>query len=100
EIALACRYRIAASGASFGFPEILLGLHPGLGGTFRLPALIDPVEAMTMMLTGRSVHDRKAKALGLVDAVVEPRHVEGAVQAAIEGSLKTERGSWKSGVLG
>src|SRR5690606_1969364 len=47
ELALACRHRIAVSGASLGFPEVLLGLHPGLGGTFRLTSLIDPVEAMT-----------------------------------------------------
>uniref|UniRef100_UPI001954BA93 enoyl-CoA hydratase-related protein n=1 Tax=Escherichia coli TaxID=562 RepID=UPI001954BA93 len=47
ELALACRYRIAVDGAKLGFPEVLLGLHPGLGGTFRLTALIDPVEAMT-----------------------------------------------------
>ncbi|RWD18609.1 MAG: fatty-acid oxidation protein subunit alpha, partial [Mesorhizobium sp.] len=56
EIALACKYRIALGDATLGFPEIRLGLHPGLGGTFRLPALIDPVEAMTMMLTGKTVH--------------------------------------------
>lgn len=100
ELALACRYRIAVAGASFGFPEVLLGLHPGLGGTFRLPALIDPVEAMTMMLTGRSVYDRKARKLGLVDAVVEERHVLAAVEAAANGSLKPDRGSWKASVLG
>ena len=42
EVALACDYRLAVDGASFGFPEILLGLHPGLGGTFRLTRLINP----------------------------------------------------------
>jgi 3-hydroxyacyl-CoA dehydrogenase/enoyl-CoA hydratase/3-hydroxybutyryl-CoA epimerase len=100
EIALACKYRIALGDAMLGFPEIRLGLHPGLGGTFRLTALIDPVEAMTMMLTGKTVHAKKAKALGLVDAVVEERHVENAVRAAVSGKMKTERGNWKSGVLG
>src|SRR5580704_8916248 len=48
EVALACDYRLAVDGASFGFPEILLGLHPGLGGTFRLTRLINPATAMTM----------------------------------------------------
>ncbi|EHK56660.1 3-hydroxyacyl-CoA dehydrogenase NAD-binding domain-containing protein [Allomesorhizobium alhagi] len=100
EIALACKYRIAIDGAKLGFPEIRLGLHPGLGGTFRLTALIDPVEAMTMMLTGKTVHAKKAKALGLVDAVVEERHVENAVRAAVAGKMKTDRGNWKSGVFG
>jgi 3-hydroxyacyl-CoA dehydrogenase / enoyl-CoA hydratase / 3-hydroxybutyryl-CoA epimerase len=100
ELALACKYRIAVDGASFGFPEVLLGLHPGLGGTFRLTSLIDPVEAMTMMLTGRTMHTRKAKALGLVDEVVEERHVRSAVHAAIAGDLKRRGGSWKAGVFG
>lgn len=100
ELALACRYRLATPNASLGFPEIMLGLHPGLGGTFRLPALIDPIEAMTMMLTGKPAHAKRARNLGLVDAVVEERHVREAVRAAVSGRLKTGRGSWKSTVLG
>ena len=47
EIALACDYRIAVEDARLGFPEVMLGLHPGLGGTVRLPRLINPIEAMT-----------------------------------------------------
>ena len=47
EIALACDYRIAVEDARLGFPEVMLGLHPGLGGTVRLPRLINPLEAMT-----------------------------------------------------
>ncbi len=95
ELALACDYRIAVPGAKLGFPEVLLGLHPGLGGTFRLPALIDPIQAMTMMLTGRSVHAQKARRLGLVDAVLEERHVAAAVEAAAAGQLGRARRSWK-----
>ena len=70
EIALACDYRIAVDDARLGFPEVMLGLHPGLGGTVRLPRLINPLEAMTMMLTGRNVRASRAKSLGLVDAVI------------------------------
>ena len=99
ELALACRHRIAVEGAGFGFPEIMLGLHPGLGGTFRLPALIDPTEAMTMMLTGRTVHAAKARRLGLVDVVVPERHVANAVDAAVAGRTEKENGGWKAGVL-
>jgi 3-hydroxyacyl-CoA dehydrogenase/enoyl-CoA hydratase/3-hydroxybutyryl-CoA epimerase len=91
ELALACDYRIAIEGASFGFPETLLGLHPGLGGTVRSTHLINPIEAMTMMLTGRTVRARKAKALGLIDAVTQERHVRAAVKAAVGGELKTAR---------
>jgi 3-hydroxyacyl-CoA dehydrogenase/enoyl-CoA hydratase/3-hydroxybutyryl-CoA epimerase len=91
EIALACDYRIAIEDASLGFPEVLLGLHPGLGGTVRAPGLINPIEAMTMMLTGRSVRAGRAKALGLVDAVTQERHVRAAVRSAVAGELKTRR---------
>jgi 3-hydroxyacyl-CoA dehydrogenase / enoyl-CoA hydratase / 3-hydroxybutyryl-CoA epimerase len=88
EVALACDYRIAIDSASFGFPEVLLGLHPGLGGTVRLPRLINPVQAMTMMLTGKTERARRAKALGLVDAVTQERHVRAAVKSAVVGELK------------
>src|SRR5919201_1707396 len=92
EIALACDYRIAVDDARLGFPEVMLGLHPGLGGTVRLPRLINPVQAMSMMLTGRTVRAGAAKRLGLVDAVVPERHVKAAATAAVFGKLKTTRG--------
>jgi 3-hydroxyacyl-CoA dehydrogenase/enoyl-CoA hydratase/3-hydroxybutyryl-CoA epimerase len=91
ELALACDYRIAVDGASFGFPEVLLGLHPGLGGTFRLTRLINPVDAMTMMLTGKTERARRAKSLGIVDAVTQERHVRAAVRDAVSRTLKLDR---------
>jgi 3-hydroxyacyl-CoA dehydrogenase/enoyl-CoA hydratase/3-hydroxybutyryl-CoA epimerase len=90
EIALACHARIAVDGARFGFPEVQLGLHPGLGGTARFTRLIDPLQAMSLMLTGKTLPARKAKALGLVDAVVPERHVKAAVAAAVKGQLKPD----------
>jgi 3-hydroxyacyl-CoA dehydrogenase / enoyl-CoA hydratase / 3-hydroxybutyryl-CoA epimerase len=87
EVALACDFRIAIDDASFGFPEVLLGLHPGLGGTVRLPRLINPVQAMTMMLTGRTERARRARALHLVDAVTQERHVRAAVRSAVAGEM-------------
>ena len=96
EVALACDYRIAIDDASFGFPEVLLGLHPGLGGTVRLPRLINPLQAMTMMLTGRSERARRARALRLVDAVTQERHVRAAVRAAVSGEMIRA----KPGVIG
>ncbi|HEY4821574.1 MAG TPA: 3-hydroxyacyl-CoA dehydrogenase NAD-binding domain-containing protein, partial [Xanthobacteraceae bacterium] len=92
EIALACDFRIAVEDARLGFPEVMLGLHPGLGGTVRLPRLINPLEAMTMMLTGRNVRASRAKAIGLVDAATAERHVKAAATAAVERQLKTRRG--------
>jgi 3-hydroxyacyl-CoA dehydrogenase / enoyl-CoA hydratase / 3-hydroxybutyryl-CoA epimerase len=88
EVALACQMRIAIEGARFGFPEIMLGLHPGLGGTARFTELVNPMQAMTLMLTGRTIDARKAKSLGLVDAITEERHVRAAVKDALAGKLK------------
>jgi 3-hydroxyacyl-CoA dehydrogenase/enoyl-CoA hydratase/3-hydroxybutyryl-CoA epimerase len=99
EVALACDHRIAIDDASFGFPEVMLGLHPGLGGTLRSTRLINPVRAMTMMLTGRTERARGAKAVGLVDAVVPERHVRAAVRAAVSGTLKGYKQGWLSGLL-
>ncbi len=99
EIALACAHRIAVEGSTFGFPEVQLGLHPGLGGTVRLTRLIDPLEAMQMMLTGKTTPAKKAKALGLVDAVVPERHVRAAIKAAVEGKLESAKPTLKSRVL-
>ena len=88
EIALACRYRLAVHGASLGFPEVMLGLHPGLGGTFRSLEVADPVEAMTMMLTGKPVDARRARSIGLADAALEERHVANAVAAIRSGEMR------------
>jgi 3-hydroxyacyl-CoA dehydrogenase / enoyl-CoA hydratase / 3-hydroxybutyryl-CoA epimerase len=88
EVALACQMRIAIDGARFGFPEVMLGLHPGLGGTARFTRLVSPLQAMTLMLTGRNVDARRARALGLVDAIAQERHVKNAVKDAVFGRLK------------
>jgi len=91
EVALACQSRIAIDGARFGFPEVMLGLHPGLGGTARFSHLVNPMQAMTLMLTGKTIDARRAKSLGLVDAVAQERHVRNAVKDAVFGRLKRAR---------
>ena len=71
ELALACRYRVATRDPStkIGLPEVMLGIHPGWGGTARLPRLIGAPQALPLMLTGRAVGAGEAKSLGLVDAL-------------------------------
>ena len=91
EVALACQMRIAIEDARFGFPEVMLGLHPGLGGTARFTQLVNPMQAMPLMLTGKTIDARKAKSLGLVDAVTQERHVKNAVKDAVSGRLKRVR---------
>src|SRR4051794_21146702 len=88
EVALACQSRIAIDDARFGFPEVMLGLHPGLGGTARSTRLVNPMQAMTLMLTGKTIDARKAKSLGLVNAVTQERHVRNAVKDVVAGRLK------------
>ncbi len=88
EVALACQSRIAIDGARFGFPEVMLGLHPGLGGTARFTCLVNPMQAMRLMLTGKTIDARRAKSLGLVDAVTQERHVRNAAKDAVFGRLE------------
>src|SRR5579872_2335942 len=99
EVALACQARIAISNARFGFPEVMLGLHPGLGGTARFTELINPTQAITLMLTGRTIDARRAKSLGLVDAVTEERHVRNAAKDAVFGRLKRAKPGYLSKFL-
>ena len=82
ELALACRFRVALDDhrTRLGFPEILLGIHPGFGGTVRSIERIGLPAAMDMMLTGRNVDARKALKLGLVDRAVPLRHLDKAVR--------------------
>ena len=70
EVALACDIRIAAENANFGFPEVGLGILPGLGGTQRLPRLIGPALAKELIFTGRRIGAEEAHEIGLVNRVV------------------------------
>ena len=70
EIALACDIRIAAENATFGVPEVRLGLIPGWGGTQRLPRIIPWPKAIEMVFTGRIIDVHEAYKIGLVNKVV------------------------------
>lgn len=75
ELALACDLRIAAHDASFGFPEVRLGIIPGRGGTQRLPRLIGRGKALEMILTGDPIDAAEAHRIELVSQVVAPEEL-------------------------
>jgi 3-hydroxyacyl-CoA dehydrogenase / enoyl-CoA hydratase / 3-hydroxybutyryl-CoA epimerase len=93
EMALACTYRVAREdeGTRLGLPEVRLGIHPGFGGTVRLPPLIGHFAALDLMLTGRTVGSRAAKRLGLVDETVPERHLLNAALALLNKKKKRHR---------
>ena len=72
ELALACRYRVAVGDErlTLGLPEVMLGIHPGFGGTVRSVRLLGARVALDLMLTGRNVRADKALRIGLVDRLV------------------------------
>jgi 3-hydroxyacyl-CoA dehydrogenase / enoyl-CoA hydratase / 3-hydroxybutyryl-CoA epimerase len=82
ELALACRYRIINDDPKtvIGLPEVKLGIHPGFGGTVRSIRLAGPLKAMDMMLTGKNIRPKQARAMGLVDEIVPARHLERAAR--------------------
>ena len=76
EVALACDIRVASETASFGQPEINMGIIPGGGGTQRLPRLVGEGKAMEMILTGEIIDAKTAFNLGLVNHVVPADQLE------------------------
>jgi 3-hydroxyacyl-CoA dehydrogenase / enoyl-CoA hydratase / 3-hydroxybutyryl-CoA epimerase len=77
ELILACRQRIAAEDdkTRIGLPEVMLGIHPGWGGTARLPRLIGATEALPLMLTGKSLSAKRALSLGVIDRMARPEEL-------------------------
>jgi enoyl-CoA hydratase len=76
EVALACDVRIASEKASFGQPEINLGIIPGGGGTQRLTRLVGEGKAMELILTGEIINAQTALEIGLVNHVVPADQLE------------------------
>lgn len=79
EVAMACDIRIASENATFGQPELLLGIIPGSGATQRLPRLVGPGIARYMIFTGEAVNAAEALRLGLANKVVPAGELRAAV---------------------
>jgi len=82
ELALACDYRVGADDGrlNLGLPEVLLGIHPGFGGTVRTPQLIGVPAALDLMLTGRSLRGDAALKCGLIDRLVARDQLDSAAK--------------------
>jgi enoyl-CoA hydratase len=84
ELALACDFIYAARGAKLGFPEVGLGVIPGMGGTQRLVQRIGVARARELIYTGRLVDAEAAARIGLVNEVVEPAELLPRARAVAE----------------
>lgn len=69
ELALACDFILAAASATFGFPDVTLGIIPGFGGTQRLPRLIGKSRAKELIMSGELIDAAEALRIGLVNRV-------------------------------
>jgi enoyl-CoA hydratase len=80
ELALACDIRLASTEARMGFPEVGLGIFPGLGGTQRVPRLIGKGRACGLIFTGDQISAEEAASMGLVNRVVSPQQLMAEAQ--------------------
>ncbi len=93
ELALACRYRVAADDGklALGLPEVMLGIHPGFGGTVRAVRLVGAAVALDMMLTGRNLRADKARKVGLVDRLVPRAELDAAAKSLLQAAPSRRR---------
>ena len=91
EVCLTCDYRVMASNAKIGLPEVKLGILPGWGGTVRLPRMIGVDNAIEWIATGSNKRAPAALKDGAVDAVVSEEHLREAsmqlLQDCIDGKF-------------
>src|ERR1700751_3833047 len=90
ELTLSCHYRVAADNPKtrLGLPESKVGLFPGAGGTQRVPRIVPPQDAMTMLLKGEAINVAKAKALNLIHAIVPAADLITAAKDWVKGGGK------------
>jgi 3-hydroxyacyl-CoA dehydrogenase/enoyl-CoA hydratase/3-hydroxybutyryl-CoA epimerase len=90
ELTLSCHYRVAADNPKtrLGLPEIKVGLFPGAGGTQRVPRIVQPQDAMQLLLKGEAIKLDKAKALNLIHAIVPAADMIKAAKDWIKGGGK------------
>ena len=86
ELALACDLRVAAESASFGLPEVRVGV-PSVIQAALLPPMIGPGRAAEMLLTGAPITAPQALDWGLVNRVVPGDRLRATVEELVAGIL-------------
>jgi len=84
ELAIHCDFRLASEKASFGQPEVNLGLIAGWGATYMLPRLVGKSLAAEMMMTGRRLNAEEALKAGLVNIVYPAEEFEAKMQEFVK----------------
>ena len=99
ELVLACRHRVASDARStaIGLPEVRLGILPGFGGSQRLPRLVGLPQALSLILTGRSLDGFRARKIGLVDDLLPHERFVPRVVDWTESLLKQSRPPRRNG---
>ena len=87
ELAMACHLRLASDNATFGQPEVKLGIAPGYGGTQRLPRLVGKGVALQLILTGEMIDAHEAYRIGLVNKVVPADQLLAEAEKLLRGIL-------------
>ncbi len=84
---------------SVGLPEVMLGIHPGFGGTVRAVRIAGVRTAMQMMLTGKTLRADQARRAGFFDRLVFPADAEAAARELIARRPKPRRAGFLDRVL-
>jgi len=96
ELVLACRYRVVEDGAKtrLGLPEVKLGIHPGWGGSVRMPRLLGALQGLNMVLSGHTISGKAAAKIGLADVAVPKRHLIKAAKSYVLEKQKPHEATW------
>lgn len=96
EVALGCRFRVVEDGPKtrLGLPEVKLGIHPGWGGSVRMPRLIGAMQGLNMVLSAHTVSGKAAAKLGFADVAVPKRHLIKAAKSYVLQKQKPHEATW------
>jgi len=88
ELALACTYRVISTQSKLAFPEVKLGFFPGLGGTQRAPKVMGLINALDLILSGKTIDAKKAYRIQLADVIFDDGQKEFKLKAFIKDVLE------------